>query len=372
MQDSNIHKNALVFDLPYISAALPGIGGQLRATPDHFIVEEVPLYHPSGEGQHLYVNLTKEALTTRDVQEKLADLFKLPNGAIGFAGMKDKYARTTQTFSLNVGHVDEGFVQDAFERAQVHLPVTVNWVKLHRNKLKLGHLLGNKFVVTITDLAGEGAAVQQQAEAIATVIRNRGLPNYYGPQRLGTHGSNVRRGLELILGHKQIRNRWVSNLLKASVQSYLCNRYLARRFDADYFDSLMVGDVAKKYDTGGLFEVEDLAAEQPRYEQKAISFTAPMYGPKMWAAQGPAGEFEAAVLHDEGLTIEQLGKARLNGTRRMGRLLLDDLVVEPVEIGLRLSFSLPKGAFATTVLREFMKVADDELATLPADDDEES
>ena len=90
--------------LPYISADLPGIGGVLRATPEHFVVEEVPLYPAAGEGQHLYVNLTKVGLTTKEVQAQLARLFKLDRGEVGFAGMKDKQARTTQTFSLNVGH----------------------------------------------------------------------------------------------------------------------------------------------------------------------------------------------------------------------------------------------------------------------------
>lgn len=361
----------LILELPYLSADLPGIGGQLRTTPEHFIVEEVPLYSPSGEGQHLYVNVTKEALTTREVQERLADLFKLQNNAVGFAGMKDKHARATQTFSLNVGLVDDAFVAEAQQQIAERLPVQLNWVKLHRNKLKMGHLLGNRFTIRVTDLAVELEEGITRAQQIVERIRQRGLPNYYGPQRLGQNGSNVRRGLDLIFKRKDLRNRWVRDLLKSSVQSYLCNRYLTRRLESGDFDRLLVGDVAKKYDTGGLFEVEDVAAEQPRYEQKAISFTAPMYGPKMWAAKEEAGELEASVLADAGLTMEHLSKARLNGTRRMGRILVDDLTVAPVEDGIEVTFYLPKGAFATTVLRELMKVEDDSLATLPADNDDD-
>lgn len=363
-------KSTLTFDLPYISAGLLGIGGQVRSSPDHFVVEEVPLYHPSGEGQHLYVNLTKEELTTREVQRQLADLFKLPNGEVGFAGMKDKYARTTQTFSLNVGHVDEQFVQQAFERIQTHLPVTVHWARLHRNKLKKGHLLGNRFTIVISDLSIPVAEAQHRAGLIAERLQARGIPNYYGPQRLGQNGANVQRGLDLILGQKQMRDRWLRNLLQASVQSYLCNRYLARRLQEGSFDRLLLGDIAKKYDTGGLFEVEDVEVEQPRYARHEISFTAPIYGPKMWLATGPAGALEMAVLAEMGLTLDQLGKARLMGTRRMGRLILTDLQIKPVETGLEVSFSLPKGAFATTVLREIMKVDDNALAAVPVDDSE--
>ncbi|MBX2999894.1 MAG: tRNA pseudouridine(13) synthase TruD [Caldilineaceae bacterium] len=368
MPNTNTFQPELILDLPYISAALPGIGGQLRSSPDHFIVEELPLYEPIGEGQHLYVNLTKETLTTRDVQRQLALLFKVANAEVGFAGMKDKYARTTQTFSINVGHIDDQFVADAFERIQTNLPVQVHWTKLHRNKLKAGHLLGNRFTIVISDLripAGEALA---QAQAVVDCIKARGLPNYYGPQRLGQQGSNVSRGLGVITGNLDVRDRWLRDLLKASVQSYLCNRYLARRVEDGLFDQLLVGDVAKKYDTGGLFAVEDLDAEQPRYERKEISFTAPIYGPKMWITDGPAGEYEAAILADHGLTLEQMGKARLTGTRRLGRLLFPDLEIRTGERGLELSFSLSKGAFATTVLREVMKIDDNALATLPVDD----
>lgn len=368
MQNNNAVQPELTLELPYISSDLPGIGGQLRSSPDHFIVEEVPLYDPIGEGQHLYVNLTKEELTTREVQRRLAMIFHLPTSEISFAGMKDKHARTTQTFSLNVGYVDEQFVADAPERIQTQLPVQVHWAKLHRNKLKIGHLLGNRFTIVISDLAMPVDAALVQAQAVIDSIKARGVPNYYGPQRLGQQGSNVIRGLGVITGNLDIRDRWLRDLLKASVQSYLCNRYLARRIKDDLFDRLLVGDVAKKYDTGGLFEVEDLDAEQPRYERKEISFTAPIYGPKMWVTGGEAGEFEAALLAEHGLTLEQLGKARLTGTRRMGRLLFPDLEARTGAQGLELSFSLPKGAFATTVLREIMKIDDNALATLPADD----
>jgi tRNA pseudouridine13 synthase len=298
----------------------------------------------------------------------LARAFAVPLDEVGFAGMKDKYARTTQTFSINVGHVDEIFVQGAFERLQHQLPVTVHWVKLHRNKLKRGHLLGNRFTITITQPAVAGEEALRRAEAVVDKIKASGLPNYYGPQRLGQQGANVQRGFELIRNQRGMNDRWLRDLLKASVQSYLCNRYLACRVEEGRFDTLLLGDIAKKYDTGGLFEVKDLAAEQPRYEGKEISFTAPIYGPKMWFTSGPAAAFEEKILAEADLTIEQLAKARLTGTRRMGRLLFADLQVRPGANSVTVSFSLPKGAFATTVLREIMKVDDNELATLPADD----
>jgi len=363
--------NSLEIDLtlPFITDGLPGVGGTLRASSHHFIVEEIPLYEASGEGQHLYVNITKEGMTSRDVEMGLARVFGIANRDVGSAGMKDKHARTTQTFSLLVGHVDEAFVQAAPARIAEKLPVTVNWARLHKNKLKRGHLLGNRFAITITDLAVTPDEVVARAQAIIARLEQRGLPNFYGPQRLGREGSNVLRGAELLQNKQHVPDRWLRNLLLASVQSYLCNRYLTRRIAEGSYDHLLLGDIAKKVETGGLFEVTDVEAENPRYTAQEISFTAPMYGPEMWSATGSSGQLEEDVLAANGFSMEQLSKARLTGTRRMGRLRLTDLVTEISDDGLVVRFALPKGAFATTLLRELMKNDDGTLESVPDEDE---
>jgi tRNA pseudouridine13 synthase len=134
----------------------------------------------------------------------------------------------------------------------------------------------------------------------------------------------------------------------------------------------LTGDVAKKHATGGMFAVVDAATEQPRYEAQEISFTAPMYGPKMWAATGEAAELEAAILAENPVTLEHFAAAGVEGTRRMGRLLLPDCTVEANEAlqGVTIAFALPKGAFATTILREIMKVNEAQLPVVDEDDDE--
>lgn len=353
------HEDILDFSAPYITPELPGIGGQLRATTDHFVVEELPLYEALGEGQHLYINLTKEGMTTRDVAAKLARLFNVSEKQVGFAGMKDKHARTTQTFSINVGHVPPQFVADTPARVEDNLPVTVHWAKLHNNKLKVGHLIGNRFTITVTDLDLPGTDALAQAQTIAQRLRTSGLPNYYGPQRLGIKGDNVRRGLAILQGKRYIKDRWLRRLMISSYQSYLCNRYLAHRVETGNFDRILTGDVAKKYETGGMFQVEDGEVEQPRYAAHEITFTAPLYGPKMWDAIGPAGKLEQDVWETAQVNLEHFVKSRINGTRRVGRILVPDLSIQLVdgdESQLIVSFSLLKGAFATTVLGEIMKV----------------
>ena len=157
----------------------------------------------------------------------------------------------------------------------------------------------------------------------------------------------------------------------SAYQSYLCNRYLAERLGRGHFEQLLAGDVAKKYATGGMFDVVDVAAEQPRYTAQEISFTAPLYGPRMWMAKDDAAELENEVLRQAQVTLEDFGRVHVEGTRRMGRLLVTDLAVEADEEGLVLRFELRKGAFATTVLREVMKVDGAALAAIDEDDGDE-
>lgn len=360
--------------LPYLTAAQPGIGGQLRASVDHFVVEELPLYEPAGEGQHLYVNLTKSGITTKELQNALARLRGLNPNEIGFAGMKDKVARTTQTFSLPVTYQinqqgDEG-VATIVAQITEQLPVTVHWARYHRNKLKPGHLLGNRFQITVTDVTLPAQETLRRAEAIAAALQRRGLPNFFGAQRFGHEGANVGKGLALLQEKRRERNPWLRKFLISSYQGYLCNRYLTQRLAMDAFDHLLLGDVAKKYATGGMFDVVDLAAEQLRYAAQEISFTAPLFGAKMWAAKEAAASLESAILTEAALPDTAWQKAKIEGTRRLGRLLLPDLQIEqPRADQLTFRFSLPKGAFATVVLREFMKIELDNTQLIDSDAD---
>lgn len=336
--------------LPYISGHLPGIGGRLHAQPDHFVVEEVPLYEPAGEGAHTFLWITKEGQTSTWVRDELARLFGVRREDVGMAGLKDRHAVTTQAFS--VPGVDP---EEALARVRAELPVAVHWARRHTNKLKSGHLLGNRFRITVVDVVPDAG---ERARLIAGYLRHVGVPNYYGEQRFGREGDNAARGREALMGRGP-RDRWLRRFLISAYQAHLFNRYLARRVTEGCFTRLLVGDIAKKADTGGLFVVRDVAVEQSRYERGEIHFTGPMYGYKMWTAEEEAGAIEEAVLAEEGLSLTDFRKARVKGTRRLGRLWLADLQVEEVAARcLAFSFFLPKGAFATVVMREFMKVGE--------------
>lgn len=324
-----------------ITADLPGLGGTIKVEPTDFVVEEMPLYAPCGEGHHVYVTLTREGQTTRTLQEGLQRLFGLREVDIGCAGLKDKQARATQTFSLLTNVAPD----EVRRRIEGELSVTVDDVARHINKLKRGHLLGNRFRILVTGAAGDPAP-------IAAALRERGCPNYYGPQRFGFRGDNAQRGLEALRGRGP-RKRWEHKFLLSALQADLFNRWLDARIERGWYDRLLAGDVAKKRDTGGLFTVE--GDESARFERREIDYTGPIYGHEMMAATGEPGALEAEVLAAAEIDDAQMKRAKLNGSRRPSRIWLGDLLIEPAAAGLWFSFSLPKGSYATTVLREFTK-----------------
>lgn len=338
---------------PFITPNLEGIGGRIRARPEDFRVEEVSLYEPTGEGSHLYVNITKKNKTTREVQKKIAMLFNLRPQNIGTAGLKDKNAVTTQTFSILFEKNDVS-EEDAVRRIERNIDVKVNWANFHINKFRAGHLVGNRFMITISGIRIPLGKAFERASLIAEQIHLRGMPNYYGDQRLGRGGKNILEGWEILNGEKRFKDRWLSKLLVASYQSYLCNRYIAERVRRGLFDKLLLGDIVKKHETGGIFWVNDLAMDQPRFDSKEISFTAPIYGYKMSHPLAESAVLEAEIFEESEMSMKTFKRMKITGTRRFGRL-TPEIELTMNQRGIQLDFMLHKGAFATTLLREFMK-----------------
>lgn len=343
---------AIDLTLPYLTDEIGGIGGVIRARPKDFIVEEIDLYQPSGIGPHLYVNITKKGQNTRDVQRQLAKLFRIKPQNVGTAGLKDKNAVTTQTISILLG--DRMSARDATELIENKLDLTVNWAEFHSNKLRAGHLIGNKFKVTMTKIPMSTGKAMDRVHQVVDIIHQKGLPNYYGEQRTGTTREKILEGWKIINGEKRIKDRWLSKLRTSGFQSYLCNRYLAERVNRGQFETLVKGDIAKKHDTGGIFWVNELETDQPRFVAKEISFTAPIYGHKMSKPIGASALLEEEILDESGITMDTLKRAKLTGTRRYGRQ-VPRIDVKETQRGIQLSFTLSKGGYATTLLREIMK-----------------
>ncbi len=330
---------------PYLTPELPGVEGRIRQQPRDFQVYEVPAYSPAGQGEHLFVHIEKEGLTTRAVLEFLRDRLSIDEAQIGVAGLKDKHALTQQWFSIPARY------QSRLE-ALYELPgVRVLEAALHPHKLRVGHLLGNRFRILLR--CPEAPQALARAEAILHRLTQQGVPNYYGPQRFGLGGQNPVRGYRLLKEGRLHSPPWLKKFLSASLQSLLFNRWLALRLEMGLFDQVIEGDVAKKHDTGGEFIVQDASAENPRAQRFEISATGPLYGKKYREAQGSARALEDQVLQRYGLSRQDFATRR--GDRRLIRFPLRDWGVEASPEGLWLSFFLPKGAYATAVLREVMK-----------------
>ncbi len=352
-------------ELPLITPDLDGTGGQIKVEPDHFVVDEVPLYEPSGQGDHLFVRLTRAGRTTQEVVADLAAELQVPAGDIGYAGLKDKQARATQVFSLPRVRPEEA------QRAAGALGWELHWAVPHNKKLHTGHLLGNRFTITVLDPTVPDPMAC--AGAIVAALLERGLPNYFGAQRFGKWGDNADRGLAVLSG--QMRRpgaKWLHELMISAYQSQLFNEYLALRLKRGLFDCILDGELVKKTDTGGMFIVEDVAIDQARFDHRDITYTGPLFGYDMWWPQGAAAELEAEVLATSPVKPEDWRRHRVSGSRRPAKLFLQPIDLLPHPQGFVISFFLPKGAYATILLREVLKAEPELLPEDPLPDGETS
>jgi len=344
--------------LPFVTADLPGSGGALRASPEDFRVDEVPAYLPSGAGPHLYLRIEKRGRSTRDAVRELARALGVPERDAGYAGLKDKDALTTQWLSFPAA-------RDPDPAALAAPGLAVLEVSRHANKLRPGHVRANRFALAVR--GGELGRARACAEALLA----RGLPNFYGPQRFGAAGRNAEVGRALLRGERTAetgraaRDRFLRRLSISAYQSALFNRWLAERMADGLFAAALPGDVLKKLDTGGLFTCEDPAADTARVARFEISPAGPMFGHKLRAAAGEALAREERLLGAEGITLADFarGGGEAEGTRRAARLRVE-VLLEGIADGYRASFELPKGSYATVVMRELMK-AEAELGEEP-------
>ena len=337
----------LLHDPPVAFPDLPPVGGRVGPEPEDFLVDEVPAYAASGKGEHQYVQVQKRLLTTPELVRRLAKACGVNERDVGYAGLKDKYAVTTQWLSLATKTVIT---------AELELGdgVKILAVTRHDNKLRTGHLLGNRFTITLVGVH-EGAL--ERAEQIAAGLRTEGLPNYFGAQRFGHAGRNLPDALAWLARGGRGRNRFEQKLFPSVVQSELFNRYLSARL-ALGARQLITGEVVRLEGAGAMFRVDDVEKEQPRFAARDLHLTGPMLGPKIRPAAADALALEQRLTNELGLDEAMLGSLgrEAPGTRRDLFAPLPDLKIEPVseraEPALRLSFTLPAGGYATEVLRQ--------------------
>ncbi len=332
-----------------------------NSSPRDFIVEEIPLYEFSGDGEHLVVKIRKKELTTWEMLDILSSHLGIKRRDIGYAGLKDKNALTIQYVSMLAKDAEK---LESFAHEKIKILETYR----HNNKIRVGHLKGNRFHIRLKKVLG---IQKDKLDSVLEWIKTNGVPNYFGHQRFGTDGNNWEDGKKLIDGKLRIRDKKTREFLIASYQSYLFNGWLSKRIELSLllekfsesetegvmqlpagtlegtakqpiFFKLLKGDLMMHYPYGRVFEIEELESEAQRFAAKDIAPTGLIAGKRVKRAAASAGLIEAQY-------DEQIGE---DGSRRYAWIFPSHIEKKYVEekAHYELSFVLPKGSYATNVL----------------------
>jgi tRNA pseudouridine13 synthase len=337
----------------------PVLSAIVRSTPEDFFVEEIPGFEPSGEGEHLLLTIEKRGLTTSAVAKRLAEWAKLPEMAIGYAGMKDRHAVTRQRFSVHLPKRAAPDVsvlnsdQAGLVPGQAVRVLDAIW---HNRKLPRGALAGNRFVLALREVRGEREVIEAR---LARIVAH-GLPNWFGEQRFGREGGNVAAALAMFAGHRVRRDQ--RSILLSAARSELFNRALAARVRDASWETALAGEVwilAGSRSVFGPEPFDEILAQ--RLAAFDIHPSAPLWGEGALRSTDACAAVELSALADEdALALRQgLEKAGLKQERRALRLIPQNLSWQwPEPSVLRLSFSLPPGSYATAVLQELGEITD--------------
>ncbi|MCZ6689704.1 MAG: tRNA pseudouridine(13) synthase TruD [Planctomycetota bacterium] len=371
--------------------------------PSDFFVEEVPLYEPSGSGDHCLFWIEKSGISTPEAIRRLARALGRRDADFGYAGLKDAASTSRQAISL----------KDLTPAVALSLDVSglkVLRADMHSNKVRVGHLAGNRFRIRIgkrTDL--ERKELTERLEQ----LQRDGLPNTYGVQRFGQGGANPILGkailqadwdrfVAILLGEgtdadsprtadareaarggdygrahtafppSLVPERAASKALARGADPQIAVRAIPRRFRQFYLSALqsllfnrllelrlpqvndpLEGDLAYLHRNGACFVIQDPGAERPRIESFEISISGPIYGYKMKWPEGKAREMEEQVLSDEHLEAEGFrigGGLSQKGSRRSLRAPVEEAALFEEGGEWHLRFRLPKGSYATSLL----------------------
>ena len=336
----------------------PVMMARMRATPDDFVVEEVPGFEASGSGEHLLLTIEKRGMNTAFAARRIAQWAGIPELGVSYAGLKDRHAVTRQRFSV---HLPKKLAPDLAALDTDDLRVLAHaW---HARKLPRGALAGNRFELMLRGVQGARDAVEQRLRAIAS----RGVPNYFGEQRFGRDGDNVANALAMFSGRRVRREH--RTIFLSAARSELFNRVLAARVADSSWDQGLDGEVWMLDGSRSVFGPEPwsetLATRLAAFD---IHPSGPLWGAGGLRTAGAAHALETAALDDgQSLALRTgLETAGLKQERRALRLRPDAMDWEwhgddrgsGAEHALRLRFALPAGCYATTVLAELGEITD--------------
>jgi tRNA pseudouridine13 synthase len=327
--------------LPYAFGE-PPLRARLRAQPEDFFVDEDLGFAPDGAGEHVFVQVEKRGANTEWVARQIARFAGVAPETVSYAGLKDRHAVTRQTFSVAVP-IKRDLAWDTLAGDDFR----VLDAQRHGRKLKRGALKRNRFRIVLREASGDRAA----AEARLAMIGARGVPNYFGEQRFGRDGDNVARAQAMFDGRRVPRHE--RSLLLSAARSQLFNEVLAARVQRGDWDQVLAGDVWMLEGSHSIFGPEAATAEiEARLARGDIHPTGPLWGDGALRSAEAAAELEQAAAAAYAGLARGLEKAGLAQERRSLRLLAQESSFAWEGDALVVSFALPAGCYATTLLRE--------------------
>lgn len=354
---SNIpENNSIVFNyeaLAYLHG-MPDLSADLKTQLEDFIVTEVMPVELSGEGEHIWLKITKKGSNTDYVACQLAAFAGVKEADVSYAGLKDRYAVTTQWFSVQMPGQDG---PDWFSIQ--HDEFTVDQVGRHSRKLKRGTLSSNEFEICLRNLTGEQQFWQQRLE----LIRDNGVPNYFGLQRFGHDMGNLSRSLNLIQHNKLRRLKpHKRSIYLSAMRSWLFNQVVSNRIDREAFEKAQDGDVYMLAESQACFSEPASDAIQQRLLQHELNLTAPLWGRGRAMSGYEVAAAEQLVADTFADFAKALEMAGMKQERRAMRLLPVKMRWEfQADNCLVVYFELTKGSYATGLLRELCVLNDKSL-----------
>ncbi len=318
--------------------------GTLKQAVEDFLVDELPLAMPCGEGEHVWMWVEKTGANTAFVAAEIARFAGVRDLDVGFAGLKDRHSVSKQWFSV---YLPKGETPD-FTSIQ-HDEFKVLSQARHNKKLRRGDLLGNRFVITLRNVTGDREAMEHNLQQ----VQQGGYPNYFGDQRFGHDGGNIEAGIKMLRREMRVRNANKKSIYLSAVRSYLFNEVLAARVACGHWNRPLAHD----------------AAEQ-MLDDKGLP-TGPMWGRGRSLVSGELGGFEAGVLFRYKDVLDALEHSGLSQERR-------SLVVMPEamswtwlaeadnSLSLKVCFCLGAGYYATSLLKEILVAEEPQRELAPA------
>lgn len=335
-------------DLPYLHGK-PNARGDLRTENSDFKVFEMLPFMPSGDGEHVLLYVEKEGLNTGFVAKQLAKVFSVKDMQVTYAGLKDRNAVTQQWFGVHLPG------KQGVDVSSINIEgVKVLQAARHNKKLKTGALIGNRFELILRNVSNPENVVSRFEQVAET-----GVPNYFGEQRFGHSANNLDRALALFAGQK-VKDKKKRGLYLSAARSYLFNQNIAQRIEQSCFTTPILGDVFMLAGSQSIFtEFDDATEISSRLTSHDIDITASMWGAGELKSSGDAKVLELAIAEEQKALSEGLVNFGLKQERRRIRLNMSQAKSELIdESTVKLSFVLPAGSYATSILREVINYQD--------------